>query len=290
MSEHVAAVSSPARHEDDPDTKSTRRYIRGHGTMLRWPGSKSCNPRCTVSRRCGRRRMDPGTSTPGTGRSCHAVGVLPPLSRRILVFPSLPAPAPGRVPGLASWALKMRHVEPLERVAGAVSFTAVRGCWNLVARVASTRRRGEIPPLQIAETRDGVPTAAPRAACSKSPVETLSTAPHVGRRQGARAAGGRTSQPAPFSGGADASQGPPEVSRQIIMESTPPSTQVRGPDGLKPLEQVGWQESPFAARYCSPRQKTYCSYLLPRAQVLIELVRRRRILMAPTRPDMSTSQ
>lgn len=50
---------------------------------------------------------------------------------------------------------------------------------------------------------------------------------------------------APFSGGADASQGPPEVSRQSIMESTPPRTQVRGPDGLKPLEQVGWQESPI---------------------------------------------
>jgi hypothetical protein len=31
---------------------------------------------------------------------------------------------------------------------------------------------------------------------------------------------------APFSGGADASQGPPEVSRQITMESTPPSEQV----------------------------------------------------------------
>ena len=50
---------------------------------------------------------------------------------------------------------------------------------------------------------------------------------------------------APFSGGADASQGPPEGSRQSTMESTPPSEQVCGPDGLKPLEQIGWQESPI---------------------------------------------
>ena len=60
------------------------------------------------------------------------------------------------VPGLARGAARRTAGEG----AGAVSFTAVRGCWNLVARVASTRRRGEIPPAAIAETRDGVPTAA----------------------------------------------------------------------------------------------------------------------------------
>ena len=54
------------------------------------------------------------------------------------------------VPGLARGAARRTAGEG----AGAVSFTAIRGCWNLVARVASTRRRGEIPPAAIAETRE----------------------------------------------------------------------------------------------------------------------------------------